>query len=116
MDFDSFTVVLLIRADDAPELTAQQRDALQDAHLAFLADLHEGGQLVASGPVRDPDSEVRGISLMQVGVEEALRLGAEDPVVRAGVFRLRALPWSVPASVLRGGPGTLPRSIAQALG
>lgn len=116
MDFDSFTVVLLIRADDAPEFTEAQGDALQDEHMAFLAGLHQAGQLVAAGPVRDPDSDVRGISLLRVGVEEALRLKAEDPAVRAGIYRLRALPWAVPAGVLQAGPGTLPRSIAEVVG
>ena len=116
MDFDSYTVVLLLRADDAPEFTEARRDALQDEHMAFLAGLHRGGQLVATGPVRDPDSDVRGISLLRVGVEEALRLKSEDPAVRAGLFRLRVLPWTVPAGVLQAGPGTLPRSIAEALG
>lgn len=116
MNFDSYTLVLLVRADDAPELPAAEADALQDAHLAFLSDLHLAGQLVAAGPVRDPASPVRGISLLTVGVEEALRLKSQDPAVLAGRYTLRAMPWVVPAGVLQAGPGTLPRSVAEALG
>ena len=40
MEFDRFTVALLIRRDDAPELDEGAENALQDAHMAHLADLH----------------------------------------------------------------------------
>jgi hypothetical protein len=34
---------------DAPGLTPAQQDALQDAHMAHLAGLHEAGHLLAAG-------------------------------------------------------------------
>jgi hypothetical protein len=34
----------------------------QDAHLAYLAGLHEAGHLLAVGPSADPDGELRGLS------------------------------------------------------
>ena len=43
MDFHRFTITLLVLRDDAPELTAEQEDALQDAHMSRLADLHQAG-------------------------------------------------------------------------
>jgi hypothetical protein len=36
MKFDQFTLVLLVRPPDAPELSDEEADALQDAHLAFV--------------------------------------------------------------------------------
>ncbi|HEY5358590.1 MAG TPA: hypothetical protein VIJ82_13105 [Streptosporangiaceae bacterium] len=36
MEFDHFTVALLVLRDDAPDLTPQQAAALQDGHLAHL--------------------------------------------------------------------------------
>jgi hypothetical protein len=50
MDFDRLTITLLELRDEAPELTPEQQDALQDAHMAHLADLHEAGYLLAAGP------------------------------------------------------------------
>ena len=41
MKFDQHTLVLLVRPRDAPELSEQEADALQDAHLAFRADLRD---------------------------------------------------------------------------
>jgi hypothetical protein len=34
MQFDRHTIVLLVRPPDAPELSGQELEALQDAHLA----------------------------------------------------------------------------------
>ncbi len=44
--FDEFTVALLVRPHDALELDAAAATSLQDAHLAYLADLHAAGQSV----------------------------------------------------------------------
>ncbi|HEY2794645.1 MAG TPA: YciI family protein [Micromonosporaceae bacterium] len=115
MEFDSFTVVLLVLRDDAPTFTEDEGAVLQDAHLSFLADLHEDGKLLAAGPVRDPDSRVRGISLLNVGAEEAMRLKSQDPAVQAGLYRLVALPWMTPAGALHFTPTRVPRSIADVM-
>ena len=45
MEFDRFTVVLLLLRDDAPKLDGPALDAIQNAHLAHLAKLHEAGHL-----------------------------------------------------------------------
>jgi hypothetical protein len=37
VEFDQFTIALLVRPDDAPDLTAEQAAALQDAHMAHLS-------------------------------------------------------------------------------
>jgi hypothetical protein len=39
LDFDRYTIALLILRPDAPQLDEQAAAALQDAHLAHLADL-----------------------------------------------------------------------------
>jgi hypothetical protein len=49
MKFDEHTLVLLVRPPDAPELSEEEADALQDAHLAFRADLRDQGYLIGGG-------------------------------------------------------------------
>ena len=67
MKFDQHTLVLLVRPPDAPELSDEEADALQDAHLAFRADLRDKGFLLGGGPLVDQDDErLRGISVMSV--------------------------------------------------
>src|SRR5262245_41609705 len=112
MDFDRYTVVLLVTPDDPPDLSEEEASRLQDAHLSHLADLHERGVLLAAGPVGEPSGAryYRGLSIMRCTPEEALRLKGEDPAVRAGVFGLIAMPWMLPAGAIHFAPATFPRS------
>lgn len=115
MKFDRFTVALLILRPDAPKLDEEELDALQDAHLAFLADLHEAGYLLGAGPLLGPDDrEFRGLSILNVDPERALTLKQQDPAVRAGRFSLKVFPWMVPAGALTFSPTHFPRSMEDA--
>lgn len=46
---------------------------------------------------------------------EALRLQSQDPAVRAGLYRLVALPWVTPAGGLHFTHTRVPRSIADVM-
>jgi uncharacterized protein YciI len=113
MDFDNFTITLLELREDAPAFNPEEEATLQDAHMAFLADLHASGRLLAAGPLLDPESPYRGLSILNVGVDEARRLKAEDPAVKAGKYRIIALPWVVPGGAASFAPTSFPRSVAE---
>ena len=105
MRFDRFTVALLITNPDGPVLTQEQENALQEAHMAHLADLHDAGHLIAAGPLMDmPDRHYRGLSI----------LAGQDPAVRAGKFIVKAIPWMVPGGAIVAGEARFPRTIAEA--
>ena len=110
MDFDEFTIALLVSGP------TPNSDALQDAHLAHLASLHDAGSLLAAGPLRDPAGELRGLSILNVDVDEARRLKEQDEAVRAGVFSLRIVPWQVPAGAMSFAPTFFPRSMGDVTG
>jgi uncharacterized protein YciI len=110
MEFDEFTISLLVSGP------TPNSDALQDAHLAHLASLHDAGSLLAAGPLSDPAGELRGLSIMNVDVDEARRLKEADEAVRAGVFTVRVMPWQVPAGALSFAPTFFPRSIRDVTG
>ena len=113
MDFDEYTLVLLFRAPNAPQLSDAEADALQDAHLANQADLYEQGQLVASGPFVDQDDErLRGMALMSVGPERARELYDTDPAVKAGRLAVQVMTWKTPAGGVRFERVRHPRSLA----
>jgi uncharacterized protein len=116
MEFEHYTVVLLVTNPDAPQLAEERAAAVQDAHLAFLAGLHDAGHLLAVGPLADPDGELRGLSVLNVDAERARALTEQDPAVQAGVFLLRVIPWTVPAGAMHFTPTFLPRSLADVLG
>jgi uncharacterized protein YciI len=112
--FDKFTVTLLVLRPDAPQLDDEAAAALQDAHMAHLADLHEAGYLLAAGPLLGPpDREFRGLSILNVDPERAVQLKEDDPAVRAGRFAVSVLPWIVPAGAMSFSATRFPRSMAE---
>jgi uncharacterized protein len=113
--FDQHTVVLSVRPPDAPELSEQEAAALQDAHLAFRAELRAQGHLVAGGPLLDQDDErLRGIAVMSVDPGTARRLCSADPAVRAGRLAIQVMTWMVPAGNVQFEHVPAPRSVAEA--
>src|SRR5260370_32268706 len=101
MQFEQCTIALMMLRQDAPVLDEPAAAALQDAHMAHLADLHEAGYLVAAGPLLGPsDREFRGLSILNVDPERARALKEQDPAVRARRFSLQIFPWFLPAGAL----------------
>jgi uncharacterized protein YciI len=113
VDFDDYTLVLLFRPPNAPQLSDAEADELQDAHLANQADLYEQGYLLASGPFVDQDdATLRGMALMSVGPERARELYDTDPAVKAGRLAVRVMTWKTPAGGVRFERVRHPRSMA----
>jgi uncharacterized protein YciI len=113
MEFDNYTIVLLVRNPDGPKLEGDEANAMQDRHLAHLAHLADAGHLLAAGPLRD--EKYAGLSILNVPPEEALALKSPDPAVRAGLYVLHAMPWQVPRGAIAFQRTRFPRSIAEAL-
>ena len=117
MEFDRFTIALLVRPPDAPAFDEAEAAALQDAHLSHLAGLHEAGHLLAAGPVLGPpDRTLRGFCILNVDVERARELEEADPAVRAGLFAIEAMPWMVPSGAMAFARTRFPHSAAEATG
>lgn len=111
MEFDRFSVALLILREDAPQLEEIDATDLQDAHMSHLADLHEAGYLLAAGPVMHED--VRGVCIFKSEPETAQQLMDEDPAVRNGRFEVQVMPWLVPEGAMSFAPSRFPRSLAE---
>lgn len=117
MQFDSYTITLLVLRPDAPELADDALTALQDEHLSHLADLHEAGHLLAAGPLLGaPDRSFRGLSIWRDEPAKVSELIGEhpDPAVAAGRFRVEVIPWMVPSGAMQFTRTRLPRSMAEA--
>jgi uncharacterized protein YciI len=114
VEFDRYTIALLILRPDAPELDEEAAAALQDAHMAHLADLHEQGHLLAAGPLSD--EKFRGLTILRVDPELARELKEQDPAVQIGRFSVKVIPWMVPAGAMTFSRTRFPRSLAEANG
>ncbi len=114
MDFDRFTIGLLILRSDAPKLSEEEENALQDAHMAHLAKLHDEGHLLAAGPLLgSSDRDLRGLEIYRGSPEQVKALAEQDPGVQAGRYTHRFLPWMVPGGAVSFTRARFPRSMAE---
>ena len=94
--FDVYTMVLLRRPADAPEMSEDELDELQARHLAYRAELRRDGVLVANGPLGEQsDVSMRGLSIYACDLAEAARLSDADPSVQAGRLAYDVFEWWV---------------------
>jgi uncharacterized protein len=99
--FDVYTLVLLRRPADAPEMSDAELDALQAEHLAYRAQLRREGVIVANGPFgQQSDVAMRGLSIFACDIGDAKRLSDGDPSVQAGRLAYDVMEWWVAADSL----------------
>ena len=99
--FDVYTLVLLRRPADAPEMSDEELDALQARHLAYRAELRRQGVLIVNGPLDEQsDVSLRGLSIFNCSLQEAARLSDADPSVQAGRLAYDLMEWWVAADSL----------------
>jgi uncharacterized protein len=97
-EFEVYTLVLLRRPPDAPQMSDDELDELQARHLAYRAGLKRDGVLVVNGPLAEQsDVSLRGLSIYACGLEEAARLSDGDPSVQAGRLTYDLMEWWVAA-------------------
>jgi uncharacterized protein len=114
MEFDRFTIGLLILRADAPKLSEEEENALQDAHMAHTAKLHDEGHLLAAGPILGaPNRELRGLSIYNGSPDEVKALADKDHGVLVGRYAHQFFPWIVPKGAVSFAHTRLPRSMAE---
>lgn len=114
MNFDKFSIALLILRSDAPKLSESEENTLQDAHMAYLAKLHDEGHLLAAGPILGTqDRSLRGLSIFRGSPEEAKLLADKDPGIVQGKFRHELFPWIVPGGAVSFTPTRFPKAMSE---
>jgi uncharacterized protein YciI len=99
--FDVFTMVLLRRPPDAPQMSEEALDTLQARHLAYRAELRRAGVIVVNGPLDEQsDVALRGLSIFACDLDEARRLTDADPSVQAGRLTYDVFEWWVAAGTI----------------
>lgn len=115
MKFDRYTVTLLKRRPDAPELTDEDAAELQDQHLAHGGALQDAGVILARGPFTDQDDELlRGFSVWSVDPATARAHAEQDPSVLAGRLEVEVMTWMMPAGNIQFAQVQAPKSMAEA--
>jgi uncharacterized protein YciI len=100
-EFDVYTLVILRRPPDAPQMSDEELDELQARHLAYRSELRRQGKIVVNGPLSEQsDITLRGLSIFACDLEEAARLSDGDPSVQAGRLTYDLMEWWVGAGSL----------------
>ncbi len=96
-EFETFQLVLLMRAPTWKQLPDAEAQALQARHIGHLVKMGELGKAVVCGPFgNQQDPAFRGACIYRVATpEEARALAEQDPVIQAGQLRAEVITWAV---------------------
>lgn len=96
LEMMTYQMVFLQSVPGVSELPESEANAAQEAHLAYLARLNRERVNLLYGPFLD-DGALRGLAVLDVvSAEEAKKLFAEDPHVKAGRLAVDVRPWMGP--------------------
>ena len=101
-EMERYSLVILKRpASGGPKLSEPEALQLQRQHIGHLQAMARAGKVVVAGPFDDQlDPRLRGMCLYRTSLEEARRLAAEDPAVKAGRLEVEVLSWWVEKGAL----------------
>ena len=93
--------VVFLRPDPGRKpLTLEERQSIQDAHMANIRRMADDGVLVAAGPMEDQPVTISGIFVFKApSLAEARRIAALDPTVVHGRNTVDVHPWLGPAGI-----------------
>ena len=94
-------VMAFLKKGPNRDLDSAAAAKLQQAHLDNINKLAAAGKLVLAGPFMD-DSDIRGIYIFDVtSIEEAQKLTATDPAIKAGSLIMELRPWYGSAALMK---------------
>ncbi len=93
-------VMAFLKEGQNKNLDSAESANLQIAHLKNIIRLANEGKLIVAGPFLD-DQPIRGIFIFNVSsIEEAKKLTATDPAIKAGVLEMDLRPWYGSAALI----------------
>lgn len=97
----NYVLVILKTGPNDAAVKGKEREDIFAGHLANIRRLGDEGKLVVAGPFGKNENAFRGLFILNVaGIEEAQKIAATDPAVKAGVFVLDFYPWYGSASLM----------------
>ncbi|HZU29703.1 MAG TPA: YciI family protein [Candidatus Angelobacter sp.] len=98
---EKYSLLLVHQGDKWDPKSPTLQDTIKQ-HIAYLTTVIQQGKLALAGPFRDT-GELKGIFIYSVPIDEAMKLEADDPMVKNGIFKLEAHPWATAKGVLAPG-------------
>ena len=100
-ELEKYSLLLVHQGDKWDPKPPVLQDVVKQ-HLPYLMGLMQQGKLALAGPFHD-DGELKGIFIYSVPMDEAMKLEAEDPMVKNGFFKIEGHPWATAKGVLAAG-------------
>jgi uncharacterized protein YciI len=98
-DLDRYQFGMLRRGPKWTPESTPETQKIQAGHMDNIGKMASTGKLVAAGPMLD-SGDLRGIFLFKTdSVEEATKLAAEDPAIKAGRLALELVTWMAPRGI-----------------
>jgi uncharacterized protein YciI len=98
---EKYSLLLVHQGDKWDPKSPVPQDVLKQ-HLAYLMGLMQQSKLALAGPLQEA-AELKGIFIYSVPMDEAMKLEAEDPMVKNGFFKIEGHPWATAKGVLAAG-------------
>lgn len=97
---EQYTLVLMFRGEKwTPEFPLKD---FMPQHVAFLQDMMGKGKLAVAGPFMDR-GDLLAVTIYTVAADEAIKLAQDDPLFKAGYFKLEPHAWLTGKGVLAPG-------------
>jgi uncharacterized protein YciI len=98
-DLDRYQFGMLRRGPKWTPESTPETQKIQAGHMDNIGKMASTGKLIAAGPMLD-NGDLRGIFLFKTdSVEEATKLAAEDPAIKAGRLALELVTWMAPRGI-----------------
>lgn len=95
-----YVIAFLYRGDKVSEYSEEERNKLQEGHMANINRMAEEGKLVMAGPFFG-NEELRGLYFFAVSsIEEAKAMTETDPSIQAGVLKMELKEWYGSAALM----------------
>ncbi len=93
-------ILAFLKRGKNTSLDSAERSKVQMLHLKNIMKMSAEGKLIMAGPFLD-EGETRGIYIFNVtDLEEARKLTATDPAIKAGVLEMELRPWYGSAALI----------------
>lgn len=97
----TYVLCILKTGPKDAEVKGKEREEIFAGHFANIGRLADEGKLAVAGPFGKNDRSWRGLYIFNVPtVEDAEKLVALDPAVKAGVFVYELTPWYASAAMM----------------